>query len=183
MTDYTSPVKTTFELQRKTIEQGQNAVAQAMDFQQRIGSAAVDSVDAQESAQRKLVELQQETLHSVLDAFEGAVPGAEDATTELRTTVDDQYETVLDNHAEVFENLHSELKDGLDSYDELNDEYLDAFDEFVASLVELHEDFEEQSVEAVEELEEQADELQAQLDDMANQMRDMTEQATDAVEA
>jgi len=183
MTDYTSPVKTTFELQRKTIEQGQNAVSQTVDFQQRIGEAAIEGIDAQESAQRKFVELQQETLHSVLDAFEGAIPGAEDATGELRTTVDDQFETVLDNHAELFENLHSELEDGLESYDELNDEYLDAFDEFVASVVDLHEDVEEQSVEAVGELEEQAEELQAQLDDMANQMRDMTEQATDAVEA
>lgn len=183
MTDYTSPVKTTFELQRKTIEQGQNAVSQTMDFQQRIGEAAVESIGTQESAQRKLVELQQETLHSVLDALEGSVPGAEDATGDLRTTIDDQYETVLDNHAELFENLHRELDDGLDSYDELNEEYLDAFDEFVASVVELHEDLEEQSIEAVGELEEQADELQVQLDDMADQMREFTEQATDAVEA
>ena len=43
MTDYTTPVTTAFELQRASIEQGQTAFEQSMQFQQRVGQAVLDT--------------------------------------------------------------------------------------------------------------------------------------------
>jgi gas vesicle protein len=182
MVDYTSPVETTFELQRRSIEQSQQAIEQTVDLPQRVGEAAVDSLDSQESVQRSVVELQQQTLNSLLDAVEEGFPGAETPTEDVREVIDDQYTAFLDNHEEFFVNLEESLEEGVDAYDDLSEESVEAIDEFVDALMEAQEELEDQSIEATEQVGEQVDELQEQVEDVQSQIQNVSEEAAEAVE-
>ena len=99
MAELTSPVTTTFEMQREAIEQGQQAIEQGIEFQQNMNEAFLGSFESQESAQRRTVELTQSVLHGYFDAVEGIIPGADSTLDELRETVDEQYDVLLENHA------------------------------------------------------------------------------------
>lgn len=172
MADYTDPVERTFELQRRSIEQSQEALERTLTLPARVGEAALDSLDSQESVQRDVVELQQEAIRSFLDAVEETFPGAETSTRDLRETVDDQYDTVLESHAAFFENLSSSLEEGVDAYDELSDETLVALEDLVDSLVDAQAELEDQSIEATEQVETQLEELQTQVENVQDQVRD-----------
>ena len=183
MADYTNPVETTFELQRRSIEQSQEALEQTITFPTRVGEAAVDSLDSQESVQRNAVEFQQEAIHSLLDAVEETFPGVETSTEDVREVVDDQYGSVLEAHAELFENLSNSLDEGVGAYDELSEETVEAIDDLADSLVEAQEELEGQSVEATEQIEEQFDDLQDQVEDVQEQIQSVADDAADAVDS
>ncbi|QIO21412.1 hypothetical protein [Haloarcula sp. JP-L23] len=183
MVDYTTPVTTAFEMQRASIEQSQKALEQTVSFQQNINEAVIGSLDTQESAQRRGVELSKTVFHSYLDAVESTVPGAAGTVDEIRQAVDEQYDFLLENHAEVFDNIESELVEGVDSYDELTADYVDAVDEQVKLLVEAHEELESQSVQVAEQFGDQLEEVQEQVEEMQAQVEEVQAQATDAVEA
>ncbi|SFR86604.1 hypothetical protein SAMN05216559_0241 [Halomicrobium zhouii] len=183
MTEYTTPVTTAFQMQRQSIEQSQKVFEQSVAFQKNVTDAVVDSLDSQESAQRRGVELAQTAFHSYLDTVEATVPGVTPTVEEVRATVDEQYEFLLENHAETFENVEAELVEQTDAYDELTEDVLTAMNEQVGLLVEAHEDLEAQSVEAAEQWGEQIEELQDQVEEVQDQVREVQEQAADAVEA
>jgi gas vesicle protein len=182
MVDYTTPLTTTFELQRKTLSQGQRAIEGSLEFQKEMTGAALDTLEVHESSQRQAVEFLQDSFHRTLDAAEG-LPGAASMTEEVRTTVDEQYDELLAAHEDAFDTIESELDDGFESYDEMTVEYLDTLDEQLDMLLEAHEDLEEQSVEATEQVSEQVEDLQEQVEDVQEQIQDVSEQAADAVEA
>ncbi|PSP27164.1 hypothetical protein BRC65_07360 [Halobacteriales archaeon QH_2_65_14] len=118
--------------------------------QRRVTAAALDSMDSQESIQRRSLELQQAAVHDALDAFEANVPGTETATDDIREAFDEQVEVLFENHEAFFANVSSEFEVSADVYDEMTDEYLDALDEQVDMLLDAHEDVEAQSTEAIE---------------------------------
>lgn len=183
MTEYTTPVTTAFQMQRQSIEQSQKVFAQGLSFQKNVTEAFIGSLDSQESAQRRGVELAQTAFHSYLDTIESAVPGVTPTVEEVRASVDEQYEFLLENHAETFENVEAELAESADAYDEMTEEVLTAMNEQVDLLVEAHEDLEDQSVEAAEEWGTQIEELQDQVEEVQDQVREVQEQAAEAVEA
>ncbi len=181
--DYTSPITTTFEMQRATIEQGHRALKQGMEAQRSMNRAMVDSMDSQESAQRRLVELSRTLTESYLDAVESTMPGMGGTVEEMRTALDDQYEFLLENHAEAFDSMEVEMGEGADAYEELTDDYMGAVDEQIEMIVEAHEELEDQSVEATRQFAEQFDQLQEQVEEVQEQVREVQEQAAEAVEA
>ncbi|WP_254279522.1 hypothetical protein [Haloarcula marina] len=183
MVDYTTPVTTAFEMQRATIEQSQKALEQSVAFQQNINEAVIDSLDTQESAQRRGVELSKTAFHSYLDAIETTVPGVAGTLEEIRTAVDEQYDFLLENHAEAFDNVESELLEGAEAYDEMADDYVAAVSEQVEMLVEAHEELESQSVEVAEQFGDQLEEVQEQVEEIQAQVEEVQAQAADAVEA
>jgi len=183
MVDYTTPLRTTFEMQRQSIDQGRTALEQAVQFQQRLNEAAVDGLETQERTQRRAVEFQQETLHATLDAIEGNAPGVGETTDDLRDTIDEQFAVLLDNHAEVFDVATGEFENGLGMYDDVAADYLAALDEQIDLLVEVHEEVESNSVEATEEFAEGIEGLQTRAEELAEQMQDASEQAVETVEA
>ena len=183
MVDYTTPVTTAFEMQRATIEQSQKALEQSVSFQQNVNEAVIDSLDTQESAQRRGVELSKTAFHSYLDAVEATVPGMAGPVDELRATVDEQYDFLLENHAEVFDNVESEMLEGVEAYDEMTEDYVTAIDEQVGMLVEAHEELEDQSVEVAEQFGDQLEEVQEQVEEIQSQVEEVQAQAADAVEA
>jgi chromosome segregation ATPase len=182
MANYTSPIETTFELQRRSLEQGQQAIEQSFDVGQQISDSLMAGLDSQEQFQRQLVQLNRDTVTSVLDAIEG-LPGADVAVDDLRENVDDGYEELLDGHADAFDSISEELENGADSYDELTQDLLDTIDEQLDLIVEAHEELEAQSVDAVDELAGQVEQLQEQADDVQNQIEQVSEEAAQAVEA
>jgi len=175
MVDYTTPIKTTFELQRQSLTQGQRAIEGGLAFQKEMTGAAIDTLEIQESTQRQGVELVHESIHRTLDAMEG-MPGMAPMIDDVRAGVDEQYDELLTAHAEAFDTIESELGEGLDAYDEMTVEYLETLDEQLETLLEAHENFEDQSVEATEQVSEQVDDVQQQI-------RDVSEQAAKAIEA
>ena len=183
MTQYTTPVTTAFEMQRATIEQSQKALKQGVEFQKNMNEAVIGSLDSQESAQRRGVELAQTAVHNYLDTVESTVPGVAPTVEEIRTTVDEQYDFLLENHAEAFENVEAEFHEGAETYDEMTGDAVAALDEQIDLLVEAHEDLEDQSVEAVEQWGDQLEDLQDQVEEVQDQVREVQEQAADAVEA
>ena len=183
MVDYTTPVTTAFEMQRATIEQSQKALEQSVSFQKNVNEAVIDSLDTQESAQRRGVELSKTAFHSYLDAVEATVPGMGGTVDELRQAVDEQYDFLLENHAEVFDNVESEMLEGVEAYDEMTEDYVTAVDEQVTLLVEAHEELESQSVEVAEQFGEQLEEVQEQVEEIQEQVEEVQAQAADAVEA
>jgi len=183
MVDYTTPVTTAFEMQRATIEQSQKALEQSVSFQQNVNEAVIDSLDTQESAQRRGVELSKTAFHSYLDAVEATMPGMAGTVDEVRQAVDEQYDFLLENHAEVFDNVESEMLEGVEAYDEMTEDYVTAVDEQVALLVEAHEELESQSVEVAEQFGAQLEEVQEQVEEIQEQVEEVQAQAADAVEA
>jgi len=183
MVDYTTPVTTAFEMQRATIEQSQKALEQTVSFQKNVNEAVIDSLDTQESAQRRSVELSKTALHSYLDAIEATMPGMGGTVDEIRQAVDEQYDFLLENHAEVFDNVESEMVEGVEAYDEMTEEYVAAVDEQVEMLVEAHEELEDQSIEVAEQFGDQLEEVQEQVEEIQSQVEEVQSQAADAVEA
>lgn len=179
MTDYTTPIEATFELQRQAVEGSHQAMQQGVEFQKRMNEAALDGFEAAESTQRNVVELQREAFHSMLDAVEANVPGAVSATDELRDMVDEGYDELLDVHSDTFDTFLGEYEGSMDTQAEMTEEYLDAMEEQFDLLLEAHEEIEDQSVEATE----QVGELQEQMEEVQAQIRDVSERAADAVEA
>jgi methyl-accepting chemotaxis protein len=170
-------------MQRQSIEQSQKVFEQGVAFQKNVTDAFIDSLDSQQSAQRRGVELAQTAFHSYLDAVEATVPGVTPTVEEIRASVDEQYEFLLENHAETFENVEAELVEGADAYGELTDDVLAAINEQIDLLVEAHEELESQSVEAAEQWGAQIEELQDQVEEVQDQVREVQEQAAEAVEA
>jgi len=183
MTEYTTPVTTAFQMQRQSIEQSQKVFEQGVAFQKNVTDAVVDSPTARSRPSAAASKLAQTAFHSYLDTVEATVPGVAPTVGEVRAAVDEQYEFLLENHAETFENVEAELVEQTDAYDELTEDVLTAMNEQVALLVDAHEDLESQSVEAAEQWGAQIEELQDQVEEVQDQVREVQEQAADAVEA
>ncbi|MFC7248848.1 hypothetical protein ACFQJ5_03200 [Halomicroarcula sp. GCM10025324] len=182
MVDYTTPVTTAFEMQRATISQSQKALEQSVAFQHNVSEAVIDSLDTQESAQRRGVELSKTAFHSYLDAIEATMPGMGGTLEEMRSAVDEQYDFLLENHAELFDNVESEMVEGVEAYDEMTEEYVNAVSEQVEMLVEAHEELESQSVEAAEQFGDQLEEVQEQVQEVQAQVEEVQAKAADAVD-
>ena len=182
MVDYTNPITTTFELQRKTLKQGQKALEQGVELQQEMAQSTVDMVDSSESAQRHAVDFQHKTAHAALDNVEQMVPGSEASIVQVREFVDEQFEFLLENHAEAFDTLRGELKDGVEAHGELSDDYLETVEEQLSLLLQAHEDLESQSIEMTEQVEEQMDIVEEQVEEFQTQVQTASEQALETAE-
>jgi hypothetical protein len=181
--NYTDPVTTTFELQRQTVESGQRALEAGVESQRRVAAAVVDGMETAGTTQRRTVELSRQAVHSTLDAVATGLPGMDAAVEDLRGTVDESYDLLLENHAEAFEGAVSEYESSLEATDEYVDGALEALDEQVALLVEAHEELESQSVEAADQFGTQAEEIQERVEELQAQVREIQERATTAAEA
>ena len=179
MVDYTTPVTTVFEMQRATIEQSQKALEQSVSFQQNVNEAVIESLDTQESAQRRGVELSKTAIHSYLDAVEATVPGAASMTGQLRETVDGQFDSLYQAHEEAFEMTEGEVAKGVDAYDEMVVDYLAAMNDQIEALLEAHEEIEGQTLEAFQQVQGQFEEMQAQFEASGEEMQEQFEAQTE----
>lgn len=164
MTDYTQPLTTAFELQRKTLKQNQKAAEQLLTLNQNIADPTQNAFKTQESLQRTPIEFHQQFTNAALNTIEENVPETDDTLTEFRTAVNDQYETLLENHKDAFETITDELENTLDDATGVTDDYLEIIDEQLELLFEVHEELENQSVETITELQTQFEDIQSEFD-------------------
>jgi len=182
MSQYTTPITTAFQMQRATIEQSQQAFQQSVEFNKRMSEAFVDSLDSQESAQRRTVELSQSAMHTYLDAVESMLPSTGATVDEMRSALDEQFDFLLENHAEVFDNIETESSEAIETFDDVTADYLAAVDEQIEMLLEAHEEIETQSVDAAEELRDQLEGVQDQVSEMQQQVQAVQEQAAESID-
>lgn len=159
MSSYTNPITTTFELQRQSLEQGQDLLSQGVEIQRQVGESVLKGIESQEQLQRRLVEYNQEAVTDVLEILQDASGIDDDGG--LSENLDEGYDELLSRHADAFESITKELEEhGIDPSEELSEDFLDTVDEQLDLLRETHEDLETQSVEMAEDLESQLSELQ-----------------------
>ncbi|WP_436935873.1 hypothetical protein [Halovenus marina] len=183
MVDYTTPVTATFEMQRQSIKQGQDALEQSIELQKQFGQAFVSGLESQQQAQQTLVETSHGAVTETFDFMEANVPGVEAVIGQLRTAVDDGYDELLEAHAEAYDEVFANVDESMDAYDEFSAEYLEALDEQLELVLDAHGQFETQSVEATEQVAEQVGELEQTVEDVQAQIEEVSEQAADAIEA
>jgi phage-related minor tail protein len=184
MSDEQTPIAAVFELQRRSIELSQEAMADGVEFQRRLGNALVDGVDTTETVQTRSVELTHDALDSYLDAVESTIPGSDEAVAEIRSTVDEQFDELEARQTDAFGKLEREAEAGADAYEELATESIQSLNEQLDAVLETHEEIETQTLEAFEEAEAQFDELRERLgdDDVASQFESQAEAFTEQFE-
>ncbi len=149
-------------MQRTMINQSQRMAEQTISFQKNMGKLFLNGVESQKSAQQSGVAFTKAAFHSYLDAIEATVPGSRGNVEQVRDIVDEQFDTLAESHAELFDGFEQEFERSVENYDELSEEYLDALKEQTKLMLETNEDMESQTVEAVERFESQAEEFQDQ---------------------
>jgi len=111
------------------------------------------------------------------------LPATAGHTDDVRESVDEQFARLLDNHADIFEALLSDVEGSTGMYDDVTDDVLAAVDDQFDLLVEAHEELEGQSVEATEAFAGSIEEMQAQVEWFAEGMQDAPQQTFERVEA
>jgi hypothetical protein len=179
MTDnnYTGPMSTAFELQRDAVKQGQEAFERSLDFQRRMNRAMLDGMENQEETQRTGVEFARDGIHAYLDAVETmTAPGmGSRGVREMRRSVDDGFDNLLDAHEEAFEAAEEGMERSVDEYDEFSEAYLDALEAQVEALLEAHEDVQQRTVSTMEESFEQYEQFQSEMEGQADEMNEAFE--------
>lgn len=175
MSDAPDPVRTAFDVQRRTIEGSRRLVAESVRYQRAFNEAVVDSLDAADESQRRSLELTRRGVHTYLDAVDAAVPGSAEAVTATRETVDDQFDTLEATRREAFDTVGAPLEGGVDASGAALGESLQVLNEQVAALLEAHEDVEETTVRALEDAELQFEEVGGTLEELRRSVADRLE--------
>jgi methyl-accepting chemotaxis protein len=180
MSERDSPVEMLFEVQRETIRQTEDVIENVLELSTEFGENVAGGVDAHQEIQEQTLELSRESMHRSLDAAEAvattsasveAVPDQTANLDELRAMVDDTFERIQDQQAEVFDSVDRQ-------YDEISDGAIENLGSQIDLLVQFNERIETQLLETVEELIEQAeqtDELTGALDDHLERLGDQFE--------
>lgn len=124
MTNTTTPIEATFELQRQAINHSQRLFEQGLDFQQNaLETFLQNGLSVQRSAQRQGTELSRKVFDAQVDAFEAAVDDDE-----FRAAIDRQFE---DGAEQTQELLNRQFEQGSDLFQQLLHAQLDAFESAV----------------------------------------------------
>lgn len=175
MTDDSNPVSQAFALQRKTIEQSQEAMRQGLEYQQRLNEAVLDSVEGGSHTTERGTEMTRDALHSTLDAIEQIVPDASGNLDQIRESIDEQFDAAQEATEQATDQAIETTESGIDNIEEVTEAYLDSVDEQIETLLATHEDLEDQALDFVEETERQLEQLQNQAsgDVVSDQIREL----------
>jgi hypothetical protein len=179
MTENDPPVARFFELQRETIRE-------TGEFLERVVEISADStgslsVERQQELAEETVKLARESTHRSLDAVETVTESGPADIDDARETVDETFDSLLDQQAEAFETIEAQS----DEFESGATEQIDGQVEF---LLEVTEELEEQLTEVAEQFVEQAEagELTAgiedQLDSVAERVGAQAERFADLEE-
>ena len=177
MTDESTPISRAFDLQRKTIERGQEAMKQGFEFQQRVNEALVRGVESGTDVNDRGAEMTRDALHNTLDAIEQMVPDAGGNLDQVRESIDEQFDAAKDASEQASEQAVEFTEESLSSVEEASESYLDSVDEQLDTMLSAHEDLEDQTLQFIEETEAQMEELQEQVgaDAATEQMEELQE--------
>lgn len=169
-----------FDAQRTAIKQGQQAFKQGLAVQRSAGRMALTGLKGQESLQRQGLELAQAATHGYMGAS-AAVLGSEEPP-EQRQTIDETFARLKETHSQFFDAVERELNRGVESFDELSDDYVDALDEQLDQLLESQQTIEDQTTRNFDEFSQQLREQLERTQEMQDQLEDRFEQQTEQAE-
>lgn len=165
-----NPLSMAFELQRRTIEQSNEALKRSLDFQQQLNESLLGGLDSGTEAHKQSTELTRKSMHAALDTIESAVPGSVTGIEQVRQAVDEQFdaaEQAGDEMAELAE-------EGIENAEAAAQSYVDSIDQQLSVLLDAHEDIETQTEAFLDQTETQLEQLrdqsQAQLDEQIDDL-------------
>ncbi|MFC7009322.1 helix-hairpin-helix domain-containing protein [Halalkalicoccus salilacus] len=176
MTNATTPIEATFEMQRQSIKQTQQLFEQGLELQRNaLETFLHNGISAQRSAQRQGAELLQQLVNAQFDAFESAVD--ED---EIRSAADEQFEQ---NAKYTQQLINAQFEQGTELLQKLLNAQFDAFesavdeDEYRSAMNSQFYDFEGAQNEAWDEFESGFVEA---FEALSNQQKHVVAQSVDA---
>lgn len=170
MSEYNTPIGPIFELQRETIKR----TVDVLQFPRGVRNELYrQGADTSEQVGAQILEASRQSIHQSLSVAEAVQHSGE--IDDLRETVDQVFDSLLDNHEEIYNTIE-------ERYEETDTETLTRGAEQVNVLLELNRSIEKQLVTTVEEIEERAtqsdevvSEIEAQIDRLADQLERQTE--------
>lgn len=150
----TNPMASLFELQRKSIRQGQRLAESGLDAGSAWMAATEQSLDAQKQAQKQALALGRNATQATLSWWSAAVPAADSETT--RETVDEQYRAFDDRHSEAWNTYEAGVRQARRTYDQVSDAQRQMLGDSTDAVVEAHERFEAETTRATDRLTERS---------------------------
>lgn len=160
------PVRTAFDIQRRTIEGSRRLLAEGVRYHREFAAAFADGLESIDESQQRSLELTRRGIHASLDAVSVTVPGSGDAVAAARDAVDEQFEVLEASRRDAFDAVGGTLEDGVDASGEALVEALQALNRQVEALLDAHEALEETTLHALHDAEAQFTALRNRLDDL-----------------
>lgn len=172
MTEATTPIEAAFEVQRQTIEHGQQLFEQTLDAQQRGAETILRNVfAAQRSAQQQGLDVTRQLVDAQADAFGSVVDE------EFQATVDQQLAEVSELQDDALDQFEAEL---LGAIEDLTDQQREFVAQSVRAVLEAHDEVEQGTVEGVQQAQAATESVQETAEGVARDVQDAAEEAPDA---
>lgn len=146
MSDDSTHANPMFEMQRQLIDESQHMLTQSVEAQQLTNRLLLHGLKSQVMAQRHGVEIANTVVHGYLDSTTATLPGENDAD-RLHELVDEQFDQLLEIHADAFGAFTDQFERSIDTYEDLSTEYVDSVDDRFDSLLDTHHQFETHGIE------------------------------------
>lgn len=153
MSRATTPFGAMFQMQRRSLEQGQRAFERGLEMQRQMADAVVDGMDAGRSTQKKGVEVARSATDAYFDAVAATMPGDAAAVERTHEAVDDQFEAFDALHTQVWDAVQRTVTGNADALDDVEESYRSAVLESMDVAIEASRRMEEQSAAAAEAVE------------------------------
>ncbi|MFC6716616.1 helix-hairpin-helix domain-containing protein [Natrialbaceae archaeon GCM10025810] len=191
MSQSESPVRALFDVQRTAIKQSQQAIKQGLAVQRSTDKLTKNTLKAQESVQRQGLELAQATAHSYFGAAAAFASAGQSGGQQIHSeaqqgsptqAIDQTFAQLKETHSEFYDTLERELDRGIDSFDDLSEEYVEALDEQVDGLMESTRTVEDQTTENVSEFSQSLHEQLERTQEIQEQLEEEFERQTQQAE-
>jgi len=167
MTEATTPIEAAFEVQRQTIEHGQQLFEQTLDAQQRGAETILRNVfAAQRSAQQQGLDVTRQLVDAQADAFGSVVDE------EFQATVDQQLAEVSELQDDALDQFEAEL---LGAIEDLTDQQREFVAQSVRAVLEAHDEVEQGTVEGVQQAQAATESVQETAEGVARDVQDAAE--------
>jgi DNA anti-recombination protein RmuC len=149
MAEMMRPFGAVVEMQRRSLEQAQEATREGFELQKRLVHVAIENMEAQRNVQEKSSELTRTSAEASLDAMEEAVPGDEQVYRNLHQMVADQFDAMDEMSAQTWEAFRQSMEENAEAYDEFVDQYAefvdDSFETYLESVSDVEAELDEES--------------------------------------
>jgi len=138
-----NPMASMIALQRQSIEQGQQVLAQSMSAQKQAPRMWKDAIESQRSVQKTSLEASRSFAKGMVEMMEAAVPSDQSFVGE------DEHDASERQH-EAFESLHQAVEDQFEAVDEISDQTWESIEQQLEENTDNYAEFVDQSASMTE---------------------------------
>lgn len=138
-----NPFASMMQMQKRAVEQSQQAVHEGVKMQKQMLDAFVDGLETQESVQRKGSDAARTAYEASIDAMSASVPGGRSASESTRRMVDDQFAAADDLSEQTWTAIEEGARENADAFDAYLEGSLDLFDESVSAYLDYLAEFDD----------------------------------------